>query len=396
MREGAYATSRRVPLVVVRGGRVVDETAERDADVVISDGRIVAVGENLDVAGGATVLEAHGCIVCPGLVDLHAHLREPGGEDAESVETGARAASLGGFTAVVAMPNTDPPIDNAAVATEVMSLGARATCRVDVAGAITVGRMGERLAPLAELYALGVRIFTDDGSAVQDAGVMRRALEYAKGLDHRAVRAVLAQHCEVEALSAGGAMNEGIWSSLLGVPGSPVEAEELMVERDIALAALTGGRVHFMHLSSARSAGLVESAKARGLAVSAEVTPHHLALSDERLRSFDPLYKVNPPLRTPEGRDGPAAGLRPGHGRRRGHRPRSTSDALEGRAARTGVLRHARARDRAGGGHGFVVPRGTNVRAPRSTTPATLARRRSRRAGSAHGHRLRAAHARGA
>lgn len=286
------------PSVVIRGGTVVDETGERRADVVTSGGAIVSVGEGLDVPRGATVLDASGCLVAPGLVDLHAHLREPGGEEAECVESGARAACIGGFTAIVAMPNTDPPIDNAAVATEVLGLGAAATCRVAVAGAITVGRLGERLAPMGELAALGVRMFTDDGSGVADAGVMRRALEYASGLRGAGTGVVLAQHCEEPALSGGGVMNEGAWSSRLGLPGMPAEAEELMVARDIALARLTSGRVHFLHLSTARSAALVAQARSSGVAVSAEVAPHHLSLTDDEVASYDPVFKVNPPLRS--------------------------------------------------------------------------------------------------
>ncbi|HAM02843.1 MAG TPA: dihydroorotase, partial [Acidimicrobiaceae bacterium] len=191
-----------------------------------------------------------------------------------------------------AMPNTDPPVDCAAVAGEVLSLGSSALCRVAVAGAITVGRAGECLAPMGELAALGVRVFTDDGAGVQDAGVMRRALEYARGLG-----VTLAQHCELSSLAGGGLMHEGAWSSRLGVPGVPAEAEELMVARDIALVRLTGARVHLLHLSSAGSASLVAQAKAEGLAVTAEVTPHHLTLTDAELESYDPLYKVNPPLR---------------------------------------------------------------------------------------------------
>ncbi len=218
---------------------------------------------------------------------------QPGGEEAETVETAARAAARGGYTAVVGMPNTDPPIDNAAVALEVLGLGEKAPCRVAVAGAITVGRAGECLAPMGEMAALGVRLFTDDGTGVQDAGVMRRALEYARGLD-----VTLGQHCEDRALAAGGAMHEGAWSSRLGVPGMPAAAEELMVARDIMLARLTGGRVHFLHLSTAGSVALVAAAKAEGLCVSAEVTPHHLTLTDAELAGYDPVFKVNPPLRT--------------------------------------------------------------------------------------------------
>jgi len=280
------------PVIVIRGGTVVDGAGSRRADVVISEGHVVGVEADVAVPRGATVLDAGGCLVAPGLVDIHTHLRQPGAEEAETVESGARAAALGGFTAVVAMPNTDPPVDSAAVALEVLSLGTGAMCQVAVAGAITMGRAGACLAPIGELASLGVRLFTDDGAGVQDVSVMRRAFEYARGFD-----VTLAQHCEVDALARGGHMHEGEWSSRLGVPGIPSEAEEMMVARDIALARLTGGRVHFLHISTARSAALVAAAKAEGLAVTAEVTPHHLSLTHAELAGYDPVYKVNPPLR---------------------------------------------------------------------------------------------------
>ena len=272
---------------------MVDATGSRRADVVVESGTVVAVGEGLGAPAGARVLDAGGCLVAPGLVDLHAHLREPGREEAETVETGSRAAALGGYTAVVAMPNTDPAIDSAAVVRQVLELGASAVCDVRVAGAITVGRAGTHLAPLAEMAALGVRLFTDDGAGVQDARLMRRALEYASALG-----VTLAQHCEDEALAAGGHMHEGEWSSRLGLPGIPAEAEELMVARDIALCRLTGSRVHFLHLSTAGSLALVAAAKAAGLAVTAEVAPHHFTLTHADVAGYDPVFKVNPPLRT--------------------------------------------------------------------------------------------------
>jgi dihydroorotase len=273
----------------LKGGRVIDATGERVADVVVADGQVVAVGPDLDAD---RVLDAGGCVVAPGLVDLHAHLRQPGREESETVETGARAAALGGFTAVVAMPNTEPAIDCAGAVREVLELGACTMCDVRVAGAVTVGRLGAQLAPMAEMAALGVRIFTDDGRGVQDARLMRRALEYAGGLG-----VTLAQHCEDEALSAGGHMHEGEWSSRLGIPGIPAEAEELMVLRDVALARLTGARVHFQHLSTAGSLAVVRAARAGGLPVTAEATPHHFTLTDECCTTFDPVFKVSPPLR---------------------------------------------------------------------------------------------------
>jgi dihydroorotase len=261
------------------------------ADVLVDDdGRVAAVGPDLSAA---RVIDAGGCVVAPGLVDVHTHLREPGREESETVETGSRAAALGGFTAVVAMPNTEPAIDSAAVVRDVLELGREALCDVHAAGAITVDRAGEQLAPMAEMQALGVRIFTDDGNGVQDNRLMRRALEYASGLG-----VTLAQHCEDESLSFGGHMHEGEWSSRLGIPGIPSEAEELMVMRDIALARLTGARVHFQHLSTSGALAMVRAAKAGGLPVTAEATTHHFTLTDECCASYDPLFKVNPPLRT--------------------------------------------------------------------------------------------------
>jgi dihydroorotase len=293
-----------VKSIVIRGGEVVDATGSRRADVLVEDGRITAVGTELSAD---VTLDAGGCVVAPGLVDLHTHLRQPGKEEAETVETGARAAVLGGFTAVLAMPNTTPAIDSAGVAREVLDLGRDACCDVYTSGAITVGRAGTQLAPMAELAALGVRFFTDDGTGVQDGRLMRRALEYARGLG-----VTLAQHCEDDVLAAGGAMNEGAVSARLGIPGQPAEAEEVMVMRDIALARLTGGRVHFQHLSTRRSVALVAAAKAEGLAVTCEATPHHLALTDERCESYDPVFKVNPPLRTADDVAAVRAGLADG------------------------------------------------------------------------------------
>ncbi|HET7651861.1 MAG TPA: dihydroorotase [Acidimicrobiales bacterium] len=279
--------------VVIRGGTVVDRTGHRTGDVLVRDGAVAAVGTNIDVPSGATVLDAGGCIVAPGLVDLHTHLREPGREEAETVETGSRAAALGGYTAVVAMPNTEPAIDSAGIVREVLDLGATALCDVRVAGAITVGRAGTQLSPMAEMAALGVRLFTDDGAGVQDGRLMRRALEYASALG-----VTLAQHCEDDCLAAGGHMHEGAWSSRLGIPGMPAEAEEVMVMRDLALARLTGAPMHFLHLSTAGSVELVRRAKADGTKVTAEAAPHHFTLTDDCVAGYDPVFKVNPPLRT--------------------------------------------------------------------------------------------------
>ena len=285
--------------LVIRNGTVIDQLGERRADVVVVDGRIAQVGTDVtapdDATTDVTVLDATGCIVSPGFVDLHVHLREPGREEAETIETGSRAAALGGFTAVVAMPNTDPAQDSVGTIEFVRAQGVRAgLCEVIPSGCITVGRAGEQLAPLGELAAAGVTLFTDDGNGVQDPGLMRRALEYAKPLG-----ITLAQHCEVASLTKGAVMHEGSCCSHLGLPGWPALAEELMVHRDIELVRLTGAPVHLLHLSTARSVELVRAAKADGLPVTAEATPHHFTLTDTLLESFDAVYKVNPPLRTP-------------------------------------------------------------------------------------------------
>lgn len=297
------AANKRHPSMLIRGGTVVDATGQRISDIVVADGVVAEVGQDLTSTADLTV-DASGCFVGPGLVDLHAHLRQPGDEAAETVQSGSRAAALGGFTAVVAMPDTDPIIDCAAVVREVQALAADALCDVAVAGAITVGCAGEKLAPMGEMAELGVRLFTDNGTGVQDARLMRRALEYAAGLG-----VTLAQDCNMAALSAGGHMHEGPVSSRLGIPGIPAEAEELMVMRDIALARLTGASVHFQHLSTASSVAMVQAAKAAGLPVTAEVTPHHLSFTDKVVESYDPVYKVRPPFRSSEDREAIRVGL---------------------------------------------------------------------------------------
>jgi dihydroorotase len=281
--------------LVITGGDVVDALGARRADVRVRDGKVVDVAERLTRSEDEASLDASGCVVSPGLVDLHVHLREPGDEEAETIETGTRAAARGGFTAVVAMPNTRPALDDAAVVSSVLATGkAAGLCEVVSSGCITVARAGEQLAPMGELYALGVRMFTDDGFCVASAGVMRRALEYAASLPG----AVVAQHAEDETLAGGGHMHEGAWSSRLGIPGRPSVAETVIVARDIELCAVTGTPVHFLHCSAAGTVALVRAAKARGLPVTAEVAPHHFALTDECCQGFDPAFKVHPPLRT--------------------------------------------------------------------------------------------------
>lgn len=279
--------------IVISGGTVVNPDGQQQCDVRIVNGVIDAVGKALS---GDVVIDAQGAFVSSGFVDLHTHLREPGKEEAETIETGSRAAALGGFTAVIAMPNTDPAQDSVLVVKFVRNRGDEVgLCEVVPSGCITMGRQGTQLAPYGALAREGVHLFTDDGNGVQDPLIMRRALEYA-----RSVGVTLAQHCEVARLTEGAVMHEGACCSSLGVPGWPSIAEELMLHRDIELVRLTGAPMHFLHLSTAGSVELVRRAKADGLPVTAEVTPHHLSLNDELLRGFDPLFKVNPPLRTAE------------------------------------------------------------------------------------------------
>ena len=291
--------------IVIKGATVVNRESQQVADVKIENGFVVEVAKNLK---GDLQLDASGCIVSSGFVDLHAHLREPGKEEAETIETGSRAGALGGYTALVAMPNTDPPQDSVAVIDFVREQGKRAGL-VDVvpSGCITLGRQGESLAPMAELSLAGVTLFTDDGNGVQDAALMRRALEYARGLG-----VTLAQHCEVAELTKGAVMNECSCCTDLGLPGWPAIAEELMVFRDIELVRITGASMHFLHLSTKRSVELVRAAKRDGLPITAEVTPHHLSLTQELLASYDSVYKVNPPLRSAEDIRALKDGLRDG------------------------------------------------------------------------------------
>jgi len=288
--------------VVFRGGSVVTKDGVVAADLMVQGGEISEIGS---VRSADEVIDISGLTIFPGFVDLHAHLREPGREDTETIETGSRAGALGGYTAVVAMPNTNPAQDNVPTIEFVRLQGQRAgLLEVIPSGCITVGREGKALAPMAELAKAGVRLFTDDGSGVQDPQLMRRAMEYSKELN-----VVLGQHCEVSSLTQGAVMHECGCSSDLGVPGWPSIAEELMVHRDIELARLTGARVHFLHLSTAGSVELVRKAKLDGLLVTAEVTPHHLSLTAELLRGFDATFKVNPPLRTMSDIDALKAGL---------------------------------------------------------------------------------------
>ena len=300
--------------LVIRGGVLIDETGERHADVRVDGGVIVEVGSSIEVPSAATVIDATGMIVAPGLVDLHAHLREPGGEEAETILTGARGAALGGFTAVVAMPNTSPAVDCPSVVRDVLALAEGAACEIVPAAAMTVDRAGSLLVPMGELAAMGVRVFTDDGNGVQDPSLMRRIMEYATGLSAVTGGApvVLAQHCETDALSAGGHMNEGEWSTRLGIGGLPAESETLMMRRDIALARRTGAHIHFQHVSTAEGVAIVRAAKEEGLRITAEVTTHHFTLTDAACAEYDPVFKVQPPLRTADDVAAIRAGLADG------------------------------------------------------------------------------------
>jgi dihydroorotase len=278
-------------------------------DVRIVDEVITQIGKGLEV-GDAQALEAEGLILLPGLVDLHTHLREPGREDAETVETGTRAAALGGYTAVHAMANTSPVADTAGVVEQVWRLGREAGhCDVAPVGAVTIGLAGDKLAELGAMAdsAARVRVFSDDGHCVDDAVLMRRALEYVKAFD-----GVVAQHAQEPKLTAGAQMNEGELSGVLGLAGWPAVAEEAIIARDVLLAAHVGSRLHVCHVSTAGSVELIRWAKSKGWDVTAEVTPHHLVLTDELATSYDPIYKVNPPLRTQADVEALRAGLADG------------------------------------------------------------------------------------
>ncbi|MGK5529241.1 dihydroorotase [Streptomyces sp. URMC 129] len=277
---------------LIRGARVL---GGEPRDVLIDGETVAGVGTGLP-ADGAEVVDAGGLVLLPGLVDLHTHLREPGREDSETVLTGTRAAAAGGFTAVHAMANTFPVADTAGVVEQVWRLGRESGyCDVQPVGAVTVGLEGKQLAELGAMHdsAAGVVVFSDDGKCVDDAVIMRRALEYVKAFD-----GVIAQHAQEPRLTEGAQMNEGVVSAELGLAGWPAVAEESIIARDVLLAAHVGSRVHVCHLSTAGSVELVRWAKSKGWQVTAEVTPHHLLLTDDLVRSYDPVYKVNPPLRT--------------------------------------------------------------------------------------------------
>ncbi|MGH3858917.1 dihydroorotase [Actinokineospora sp.] len=275
--------------LVIRGAKPYGEGDP--VDLLIRDGVIAEIGTGLE---GDEVIEADGLVALPGFVDLHTHLREPGREDTETIETGSRAAALGGYTAVFAMANTDPVADNAVIVEHVWRRGQEVGL-VDVhpVGAVTVGLKGEKLAELGTMAKAGVRIFSDDGLCVADPLIMRRALEYTKALD-----VVIAQHAEEPRLTVGAQAHEGETAARLGLAGWPAVAEESIVARDCLLALHAGAKLHICHVSTEGTAEVLRWAKGRGTQVSAEVTPHHLLLDDDRLNTYDPVNKVNPPLRT--------------------------------------------------------------------------------------------------
>ena len=280
--------------LVIEGAQLLGRDS---ADIVIENGVIAEIGTGVS-RSGARVIDANGLVALPGLVDLHTHLREPGFEQSETVLSGTRAAAAGGFTAVFAMPNTQPVADTAGVVEQELALGeAAGYATVQPIGAVTVGQKGERLAELGAMASsrAKVRVFSDDGLCVWDPLIMRRALEYVKSFD-----GVIAQHAQDPRLTEGAQMNEGIVSAELGLAGWPAVAEESIIARDVLLAEHVGSRLHVCHLSTAGSVDIIRWAKKRGIQVTAEVTPHHLLLTDDLVRDYDPRFKVNPPLRTAE------------------------------------------------------------------------------------------------
>jgi dihydroorotase len=297
--------------LLLKGGRVLDPARGVDGvfDLLLADGRVEAAGTRLRAAG-AEVLDVSGLVVCPGFIDAHTHLREPGQEDKETIATGTRAAAAGGFTAVCAMPNTVPVNDQAGITRAVLDRArAEGLVRVYPIGAISKGSRGEELAEYGDLRDAGCVAVSDDGRPVASARLMRRALEYARSFGLTVI-----DHCEDPTLSEGTAMNEGPVATLLGLRGAPAAAEAMVVERDLLLAELTEGRVHIAHLSAERSVDAVRHGKARGVRVSAEATPHHLLLTDEAVREsvYDTSTKMNPPLRSAADRDALQEGLRDG------------------------------------------------------------------------------------
>ena len=281
--------------LLLKGARVIDPSRNLDApmDVLVEDGKIAGCKPGIKAPSGATVLDLAGMIVVPGLIDMHTHLREPGYEYRETVASGAAAAVAGGFTSIACMPNTRPVNDNRSVTEFILRKAAEANlANIYPIGAISMNSDGKQMTEFWDLREAGIVALSDDGNPVMDAALMRRAMEYADSLNLPVI-----QHCEDKNLSAGGLMNEGYPSTLLGLPGIPAIAEEIMVARDILIAEYTGTRIHFAHVSTAGSVRLIRNAKKRGLRVTAETAPHYFMLTDESLRDYDTNYKVSPPLR---------------------------------------------------------------------------------------------------
>jgi dihydroorotase len=296
--------------ILIRSGRVVDPSRGLDevTDLFLADGKIQALGRDLGRPDDALIVDAGAMVVAPGFIDLHVHLREPGQEDIETVATGAMAAAAGGFSAVCAMPNTDPVTDNQAAVGFIVSQAQRAAkARVYPIGAVSLGQKGQQLAEFGELVGAGAVAVSDDGKPVVSSHLMRTALEYA-----RTFGIPVADHCEDPTLAAGGAMHEGLVATRLGLKGVPAAAEEIMVARDILLAELTGGHVHLCHMSTRGSVELIRRAKDRGLRVTAEACPHHFTLTHEACEGYNTNAKMNPPLREPEDREAVRQGLRDG------------------------------------------------------------------------------------
>jgi dihydroorotase len=282
--------------LLIRGGRIIDPSQEIDktADLLIKDGKVLWLGEGNPPEEDYAILNAEGLIVCPGFIDLHCHLRQPGYEEKETIASGTWAAARGGFTTVCCMPNTNPPLDNGDMLNYVRTVAAReGIIRVFPIGCVTVGRKGEELADLNEMEMNGAVAFSDDGSPVSRPEIMRQALEYSRDFSRPII-----DHCEDTSLTKGGHINEGVVSLEMGLHGMPAKAEELIVKRDIDLAKETGGHVHIAHVSTETSVDLIRNAKEEGVHVTAEVTPHHLTLTEEDVLKYGTLAKVNPPLRT--------------------------------------------------------------------------------------------------
>ncbi len=293
----------------ITNARVIDPAARRDAkgDLFIADGRFVA-SFSAAQKKEAEKIDAHGLVACPGLVDIHVHLREPGQTHKETIQTGTRAAAAGGFTTVVCMPNTTPVADNAGTIEYIHNaIEHGAAVNVYPTGCITVGQEGKQLAPAGTLKRAGVVALTDDGHCVQNNEIMRRAVEYAKMFD-----LPIMDHCQDESMTENAAMNEGVMSTRLGLRGWPHAAEDIIVSRNVILSTYTGAHIHLQHITSKYSVDLIRRAKSRGVRVTAEATPHHLALTDAALAGYDPNLKMNPPLRTEDDRRALIEGLRDG------------------------------------------------------------------------------------